>query len=57
VLVVAHAGVVRAALGDILNADPAAWYRTRIDNAAFSRVRNDRYGTKLEFHNRLRLDS
>jgi len=57
VLVVAHAGVVRAALGDILNADPAAWYRTRIDNAAFTRVRNDRYGSKLEFHNRLRLDS
>jgi broad specificity phosphatase PhoE len=48
--------VVRAALGDILNADPAAWYRTRIDNAAFTRVRNDRYGSKLEFHNRLKLD-
>ncbi len=29
VLVVAHAGVVRAALGYILNVDPAAWYRTR----------------------------
>lgn len=56
VLVVAHAGVVRAALGYILNADPAAWYRTRIDNAAFTRFRSDRYGNKLEFHNRLRLD-
>jgi len=56
VLIVAHAGVVRAALGYILNADPVAWYRTRIDNAAFTRFRHDRYGSKLEFHNRLRLD-
>lgn len=56
VLVVAHAGVIRAALGYILNTDPSAWYRTRIDNAAFTRFRNDRYGNKLEFHNRLTLD-
>ena len=56
VLVVAHAGVVRAVLGYVLNTDPVAWYRTRIDNAAFTRFRNDRYGNKLEFHNRPRLD-
>lgn len=56
VLVVAHAGVIRAVLGYILSADAIAWYRTRIDNAAFTRVRHDRYGNKLEFHNRLRLD-
>jgi len=56
VLVVAHAGVVRAALGHILNTDPIAWYRTRVDNAAFTRLRQDRYGKRLEFHNRLRLD-
>ncbi|MEA2080079.1 MAG: histidine phosphatase family protein, partial [Pseudomonadota bacterium] len=56
VLVVAHAGVVRAGLGYILNTDPVVWYRTRIDNAAFTRLRKDRYGNKLEFHNRLRLD-
>ena len=56
VLVVAHAGVVRAVLGYILNVEPAAWYRTGIDNAAFTRVRNDRHGNKLEFHNRLRLE-
>jgi len=56
VLVVAHAGVIRAALGYILNTDPVAWYRTRIDNAAFTRFRHDRYGNRLEFHNRLRLE-
>jgi len=56
VLVVAHAGVVRAVLGYVLNTDPVAWYRTRIDNAAFTRFCNNRYGNKLEFHNRPRLD-
>jgi alpha-ribazole phosphatase len=56
VLVVAHAGVIRAALGHILSTDPVAWYRTSIDNAAFTRFRRDRYGNRLEFHNRIRLD-
>lgn len=55
VLIVAHAGVIRAALGYILHVDPVAWYRTRIDNAAFTRFRSGRYGNKLEFHNRLSL--
>jgi alpha-ribazole phosphatase len=56
VLVVAHAGVVRAVLGYILNTDPIAWYRARIDNAAFTRLRKDQYGNRLEFHNRRRLE-
>ena len=56
VLVIAHAGVVRAALGYILETDPVNWYRTRIDTAAFTRFRQDRYSNKLEFHNRLRLE-
>jgi broad specificity phosphatase PhoE len=50
-LVVAHAGVIRAALGHVLCAEPAAWYRARVDNAAFTRFAAGRYGIKLEFHN------
>ena len=52
VLVVAHAGVIRAALGHVLRADPLAWYRVRVDNAALTRFRRGPYGNKLEFHNR-----
>lgn len=55
VLVVAHAGVIRAAVGHVLQSQPLAWYRTRIDNAAFTRFHSGRYGMKLEFHNRDRL--
>lgn len=55
VLVVAHAGVIRAALGYILQSEPVAWYRARINNAAFTRFMSGRYGRKLEFHNRTRL--
>jgi probable phosphoglycerate mutase len=54
-LVVAHAGVIRAALGFVLQAEPAAWYRTRIDNAAFTRFLSGPYGLRLEFHNRSAL--
>jgi alpha-ribazole phosphatase len=53
VLVVAHAGVIRAALGYALRAEPVAWYRTRVDNASFTRFLAGKYGLKLEFHNRL----
>ena len=55
VLVVAHAGVIRAALGHVLRSDPVAWYRTRIDNGGLTRFRRGEYGTKLEFHNRATL--
>jgi len=56
VLVVAHAGVIRAALGYVLQSAPACWYRTRIDYAGVSRFRIDRYGHRLEFHNRPGFD-
>jgi len=55
VLIVAHAGVIRAALGHVLQSDPVAWYRTRVDNAAFTRFLSSNYGLKLEFHNRTYL--
>jgi probable phosphoglycerate mutase len=51
-LVVAHAGVIRAAVGHVLQADPVAWYRVRVDNASFTRVSHDGRRFRLEFHNR-----
>jgi probable phosphoglycerate mutase len=57
VLVVAHAGVIRAALGYVLQSDPAAWYRTRVDNAGITRFLHNEHGFRLEFHNRPRLPS
>jgi alpha-ribazole phosphatase len=55
-LVVAHAGVIRAVLGQVLQSEPVAWYRTRVDNAGLTRVRRGQYGTRLEFHNCRSLD-
>jgi probable phosphoglycerate mutase len=56
-LVVTHAGVIRAALGFVLQAEPITWYRTRVDNAAFTRILSGDYGLRLEFHNRIGLQS
>lgn len=50
-LVVAHAGVIRATLGHVLQAPPAAWYRAAVDNAALSRFAHDRHGARLIGHN------
>ncbi|MFQ5643809.1 MAG: histidine phosphatase family protein, partial [Thiogranum sp.] len=55
VLVIAHAGVIRAALGHVLRAEAVAWYRARVDNASFTRFVSGSYGCKLEFHNRTHL--
>ncbi|MEN8175832.1 MAG: alpha-ribazole phosphatase family protein [Pseudomonadota bacterium] len=55
-LVIAHAGVIRAALGTALSAPPSAWYRTRVDYASLTRLRQTRFGLKLEFHNRVTGD-
>jgi probable phosphoglycerate mutase len=50
-LVVAHAGVIRALIGHLLHAEAARWYRIRVDYAGVTRVRIDRYGARLEVHN------
>ena len=52
VLVVAHAGVIRASLGHVLQSPAVTWYRARVDNAGLTRFCHGRYGVKLEFHNR-----
>ncbi len=54
-LVVAHAGVIRAALGSVLGAEAVGWYRARIDNAGLTRFRHGAQGVRLEFHNSRRL--
>lgn len=52
VLVVAHAGVIRAALAHVLGADPVAVYRIRVDNAGVTRFLVGEQGLVLAFHNR-----
>lgn len=51
VLVIAHAGVIRATLGHVTCSPPVNWYRTVIDNAAVTRVGHDRFGPRLIGHN------
>ena len=53
-LVVAHAGVIRAALRHVMGWPAMAWYRIRVDNGAVTRFRNGPNGLQLEFHNLLR---
>ncbi|WP_457671181.1 histidine phosphatase family protein [Thiolapillus sp.] len=55
ILIVAHAGVIRAALGYVLEAPAATWYRTRINNAGISRFLFTSQGKQLVFHNLPRL--
>ncbi len=50
-LVVAHAGVIRATLGHVMQAPPAAWYRAAVDNAALSRFAHDGRQARLLAHN------
>ena len=41
VLVVAHAGVIRAAITAMIQAPPASMYRISVDNAAIVRIKDD----------------
>jgi alpha-ribazole phosphatase len=42
VLVVAHAGVIRAILARVLDIPPTSMYRIHVQNAGMSRLRTDR---------------
>ncbi len=55
-LVVAHAGVIRALLTHALEAPPQALYRLQVDNAHLSRIQLHGKRPTLVFHNRPRLD-
>ena len=54
-LIVCHGGVMRALVGHLLLADPACWWRLRIDYAHIVRVRHGRFGPALECVNAGRL--
>lgn len=56
VLMVVHAGVIRAMVGHVLQAPPAAWYRVQVDHAAITRFCRSGGIDRLLFHNRLRLE-
>ncbi len=51
ILIIAHAGVIRAALGYVMQAPAAAWYRVRVNNAGISRFQFTSLGKQLVFHN------
>jgi len=50
-LIVTHAGVIRAIIAHVLGAPPVGMYRININNAGISRIRHTRHGPRLEFHN------
>jgi len=50
-LIVAHAGVIRAALGHVCQIPAVNWYRTTVDNAGLTRFTKDKHGLRLVAHN------
>jgi probable phosphoglycerate mutase len=54
-LIVCHAGVIRAVIGHLLNADAAFWYRIRVDYAGVTRVRHRPFGASIEHVNAERV--
>lgn len=54
-LIVCHAGVMRALVGHLLGADARRWYRIRIDYAGLVRVRHDHLGPSIQWVNAARL--
>lgn len=54
-LIVCHAGVMRALVGHLLGADARCWYRIRIDYAGLVRVRHGAFGPSIEWVNAARL--
>lgn len=50
-LVVCHAGVIRATLGHVTRAPATTWYRAQVDYAAMSRFVHDPRGAWLAAHN------
>lgn len=54
-LLVVHAGVIRALAGRVLSAAPAGWYRLGIGYAGLMRIRHQEFGPVLEWINARRL--
>lgn len=55
ILLVVHAGVIRAVMSHLLFIPPAVAYRIKIDNAGITRFSINSSGVNLVFHNRNRL--
>jgi alpha-ribazole phosphatase len=51
VLIVAHAGVIRAAIGHVLQSPPALWYQCDVANAGLTRLVRDNEAWRLVRHN------
>ena len=51
VLIVAHAGVMRAVIAHVLQAPPAGLYRIKVENAGITRIRITERGPMLELLN------
>jgi len=51
ILIVAHAGVIRAAISHVLDTSPLGLYRIKVNNAGIARIRTTERGDILEFLN------
>ena len=51
ILIVAHAGVMRAIIAATLHCAPLGLYRIRVDNAGITRIQHDQHGGHLLYHN------
>jgi probable phosphoglycerate mutase len=51
ILIVAHAGVMRAIIAHTLHTSPLGLYRIKVDNAGMTRIQHDQYGGHLLYHN------
>ena len=55
ILIVSHAGIMRAILASVLGGGPQYMYRIQVDNAGITRFRFGARGVRLLFHNLARL--
>ncbi len=51
ILIIAHAGVIRAIIANALHATPLGLYRIKVNNAGISRLKHDYLGDHLLYHN------
>ena len=56
-LIVTHAGVIRALIVGILCTRLQGMYRIRVSNAGITRIRHDSFGAHLEFLNSASVDA
>ncbi len=51
ILVIAHAGVMRAIIANVLHAKPIGMYKIKVNNAGITRIRHGKQDGILEYHN------